>query len=92
MAVFTHSGAEPHCWCANTASQTIVTVAGYAEAVTANSISTNIGCASCWPYTTEVVWFSVGTHTMYSQAAPCTCSSSSLVLSGQYAVTPVCAP
>ncbi len=92
MAVFSNSGSAPNCWCANTSSTTTVTVAGYAEAITENSQSTNTGCNSCPPYTTEVVWFEVGTHTLWSQATPCTCSPSSLVISGQYAVTPVCGP
>ena len=92
MAVFTTSGSEPNCWCAQNTHTTTVTVAGYASAITANSLSTNVGCNSCPPYTQEVVWFNVGTHTLTSQAVPCTCSPSSLVLVGQLAVTPVCGP
>ena len=84
-AVFTTSGNVPNCWCSQQTTTTTVTTAGWAKVVTSSSTST-ASCRSCKPYTTETMWLDVGTYTMTSQASPCTCSASSLVLNGIYAV------
>ncbi len=91
-ATFTVSGSAPECWCSATVSTTTVTVAGYAEVITNTSTSLNAGCNSCAPYTTTIQWLPVGSHTLTSQAVPCTCDPSSLSLVGVYAIAPVCGP
>jgi hypothetical protein len=91
-ATFTNSGATPECWCAQTTSTTTVTTAGWANVINSSSTSQNSGCQSCAPYTTQRVFLNVGTYTMTSQATPCTCSPSSLVLTGVYAVSGACGP
>ena len=84
-AHFNVSGNVPNCWCAQQTTVTTVTTAGWAKVVTSNSTST-ASCRSCKPYTTETMWLDIGTYTMTSQASPCNCSASSLVLNGIYAV------
>ncbi len=91
-AQFTTSGPAPECWCAQSTSVTTVTVAGWAEVINNASTSLNAGCNSCAPYTTSVVFLPVGTYNLTSQAVPCTCAPSSLVLNGVFAVQGVCGP